>query len=62
MAKPAADVVVGVRLSRDLAKRADQLIGKLKQQELLSGERVSRSTVLRLAVARGLDALEKEYR
>jgi hypothetical protein len=62
MAKKLEDVVVGMRLPRETVKRADQLIAKLKQTELLAAERVSRSTVLRLAVVRGLDALEREYK
>lgn len=64
MAKKAgADaMVVGLRFEKDLLKRADSLIPKLKRGELAAVGSVSRNMVLRLAVIRGLDALEAEYK
>jgi hypothetical protein len=58
----AADMVVGLRFERDVLKRADSLIPKLKKGELAPVGRVSRNMVLRLAVLRGLEALEAAYK
>jgi hypothetical protein len=52
---------LGLRLPRDVIKRADQLIPKLQQTDLLAAVRLSRSVVLRLAVIRGLAVLEQEH-
>jgi hypothetical protein len=56
------DVVANVRLPRDWLARADQLVTHLeKREEVRAYGRVSRSMVLRLAVLRGIEALESEY-
>ncbi|MGH7789172.1 MAG: hypothetical protein ACRERC_20045 [Candidatus Binatia bacterium] len=61
--KPVAGaMVVGLRFDKDLLKRADNLIPKLKKGELAPVGTVSRNMVLRLAVLRGLAALEAEYK
>ena len=57
-----AESVVSLRLANDMLKRADRLIPKLAQTDLAAAGAMSRSTVLRLAIMRGLDALEKEYK
>ena len=57
-----AAMVVGLRFEREVLKRADALIPKLKKGELAPVGTVSRNMVLRLAVLRGLDALEAEYK
>lgn len=61
MPKPAVDLVVGVRLGRDVIRRADALIPRLKHHADLKAVRASRALIIRLAVLRGLDALEAEY-
>lgn len=52
-----------IRLPDELMNRADRLVPLLQRDpELLAiGARVSTSLVLRLAIVRGLDALEREY-
>ncbi|GMV98825.1 MAG: hypothetical protein AMXMBFR83_31730 [Phycisphaerae bacterium] len=51
-----------VRLSDDALARAVALVPKVAvRSELAAAGRVTRSDVLRLAVLRGLDALEAEY-
>ena len=53
--------IITLRLPKSFVERADTLIAQLAQDEeaLLLG-RVSRSIVLRLAVLRGLEALESQ--
>jgi hypothetical protein len=53
--------IITLRLPKSLVDRADALIDQLAEDEeaLLLG-RVSRSIVLRLAVLRGLEALEAQ--
>lgn len=53
--------IITLRLPKSFVDRADGLIAQLAENEeaLLLG-RVSRSIVLRLAVLRGLDALEAQ--
>jgi hypothetical protein len=53
--------IITLRLPRSFVDRADTLIAQLAEDEeaLLLG-RVSRSIVLRLAVLRGLEALETQ--
>jgi hypothetical protein len=53
--------IITLRLPKSFVERADALIAQLAQDEeaLLLG-RVSRSIVLRLAVLRGLEALEAQ--
>lgn len=64
MAKPEADrrqISVWI-LAEDL-RRADKLVAKMAKDTRLAGVgQVTRSTVLRLAVTSGLDALEQEYK
>jgi len=53
------DVQVVVRMPADLAARLDKLIPALVDgSDLAAAGRVTRSTVARLALARGLAALE----
>ena len=53
---------VGLRLPPDAIRRVDALMTKLAKDRTVSAlGQVSRSTVVRLAVMRGLDVLEKEY-
>jgi hypothetical protein len=55
----ANSVIVTLRLPKALLQRADELVPKLRDNdEMMAMGRVSRSTVLRLAVLRGLEALE----
>ncbi len=52
-----------LRLPPELLSRADVLLPLIAQDaELRTFGRVSRSSVLRLAVLRGLEALETQYR
>jgi hypothetical protein len=48
-----------LRLPEEFLKRADRLCAKLAKEPMM---RVTRSTVLKMAIARGLDALEQEYK
>lgn len=50
------DVHVAVRLPQDTLDRADELRG-----ELLAGVTVTRSDVLRAAIAAGLEVLEEKH-
>lgn len=53
--------IITLRLSKSLLRRADALINALaKDEEALLLGRVARSTVLRLALLRGLDSLEAQ--
>lgn len=53
---------ISIRVPSELLERADRLIGRLgKRAELRAwGGRTTRSNVLRLALLRGLDALEAD--
>ena len=53
---------VNMRVPKDLLKRIDRLIPKLAGKGDFAAFRVSRSAVLRLAIQRGVEALEKESR
>jgi hypothetical protein len=56
------DPVINVRVPREWLARADGLVPALAQDEAVrSIARPSRSTVFRLAVLRGIEALEHEY-
>jgi len=47
----------------DHLQRAEALVSKLSKHPLVAATgKVTRSTVLRLAIARGLDLLEKEHK
>lgn len=50
-------VVYGIRVSRELLARADKLTDLVSEP----GRNVLRAEVLRMAVYRGLEQLEKEY-
>jgi hypothetical protein len=54
---------IAVRIPDDLAKRLDRLMPKLlKDPTLRTFGRVSRSSVVKLALLRGVVALEAEYK
>lgn len=55
------DSITTFRLPKELAERADRLVPALKETELGMAMRVTRSAVLRLAMAKGLAALEQEH-
>ena len=57
------DAATQLRLPAEALARAEALIPALEAEPMLQavGRGVSRSSVLRLAVLRGLDSLEKEY-
>jgi hypothetical protein len=58
-----AGPLLSVRVSPDLLKRADRLIGRVgRDRAVTTIGRVTRSTVIKLALVRGLDALEAEYK
>lgn len=53
---------ITIRVNKDALKRADALARKVaKDSGVAALGRVTRSTVLKLAIARGLEALEAEY-
>ncbi|MCB9797280.1 MAG: hypothetical protein H6741_31715 [Alphaproteobacteria bacterium] len=53
---------IAIRLPAELIERADALIPTLEgDRELRTWGRVSRAAVIRLAVLRGLEALEREH-
>jgi len=53
--------IVTLRLPQSMVDRADALIPRLKEEDqMLMVGRVSRSIVLRLAVLKGLEALEAQ--
>lgn len=56
------ETLTSLRLPKSLLDRAGSLVEKLKKQPEFAVQRVTRSTVIRLALMRGLDALEDEHR
>jgi hypothetical protein len=57
------DPIVTVRLPEEWLKRAERLVAELRGDATLRATgRISRSSVLRLAVLRGLEALEAHYK
>ena len=58
----AHDAVVNLRLPRALLDRAEALVPALEADVKLQASRVTRAVVIRLALAKGLEALEEEYR
>jgi hypothetical protein len=55
--------LLSVRVSPDLLKRADRLVPKVARDKTVTAiGNVSRSTIVKLALMRGLDALEAEYK
>ncbi len=62
MARPkVSDRQMSLRVRQTDIDRAEALVAALEATELGVAGEVKRSTVLRLAIARGLDALEDEY-
>lgn len=59
--KPFQPIATSLRLPQDVLERADRLIPKLQNSpELRAGAgEVTRSVILRLALLRGLDELER---
>lgn len=53
--------LITLRLPEDLLDRADRLVPTVGAAGDLAAVRVSRSTVIRLALLRGLAALEQEF-
>ncbi len=54
---------VAVRIPNDLAKRIDRLMLKVgKDPTLATFGRVSRSSVVKLALLKGVEQLEREYK
>lgn len=58
-----ASVQLVIRVQASVAKRADDLKAKVARDRNLSAVgRITRTTVLKLALTRGLEALEQEYK
>ena len=55
------DAAIQLRLPSEVLERADELMGPMSRVPLLAAVRLSRSAVLRMALMRGLDALEAEH-
>ncbi len=55
------DKAITLRLPQELLKRIDQLIPKIGSHGDYQAKTVNRSTVIRLALVRGLDHLEREF-
>ncbi len=65
MAGKGSDAAIGLRLPSAMVKRADALKSKISHKDPTTaalGGKVSRSTVLKLALAEGLAVLEKRYK
>ena len=62
MAPDRADATITLRLPRSLRQRAQRLRKRMGQSPLAAVGQVTESAVLKLALARGLDALEAEYK
>ncbi len=60
MVKDGGEVVVGLRLPRDLVRATDALLPKLRKTEYRLTGRVSRSMALRLAIMKGIEVLQRE--
>jgi hypothetical protein len=61
--KGTADVRLSLRVPRDLNRRVESLVPKIaKDRAVATFGKVTQSTVLKLALLRGLDALEQEYK
>jgi len=61
--KSEAGAQTAVRLPPEMLRRAEALVSKMAKDPTLSAlGRVTRSTVLKIAVARGLQALEQQYK
>lgn len=58
-----AQIQVSTWVMKDDLRRAEALVPKLAKHPLIAAVgNVTRSTVLRLAITRGLDVLEKEHK
>ncbi len=56
-------MTVSARIPAEGVRRIDRLVNKMeKDQSLAALGNVTRSTVVKLALARGLDSLEREYK
>ena len=63
MRKGSADKKLSLRVTADVLRRADALRLKVaRNPNVLPLGQVTQSTVLKLALLRGLDALEAEYK
>jgi hypothetical protein len=63
MRKTGKAPLLSVRVSPETLKRADRLIPRLSRDPAITAiGNVSRSTVVKLALMRGLEALEAEYK
>jgi hypothetical protein len=61
--KGTADARVSIRVPRDVLKRTEGLRPKIaKDRSVAMLGKVTQSTVLKLALLRGLEALEQEYK
>ncbi len=61
--KGTADVRLSLRVPRDLGRRVEALRPRIaKDRSVATLGKVTQSTVLKLALLRGLDALEQEYK
>jgi hypothetical protein len=62
-ASDTASVQLVLRVQADIAKRADELKPRVtRDRNLAAVGRITRSTVLKLALLRGLEVLEREYK
>ena len=52
---------VSIRLPTDLVQRAEALVTKMAQDTEYQAWRISRTSVLRLALIHGLEGLEQRY-
>ena len=56
------DVHQAIRMSESLLRRADLLVSKMsRDEEVRAIGRITRSSVLRLAIAQGISGLETKY-
>jgi hypothetical protein len=63
MVASVAGVQISIRVPSDALKRADSLRSKVgKDKNVAALGKVTRSTVLKLAMIRGLEQLEREYK
>lgn len=56
------DAALTIRLPQELLDRAERLIPLLESHGPLAATRVSKAVVIRLALMRGLDELERDVR
>ncbi len=58
----AAATQIALRVSADIVDRADALVARIGKNPKMAVGRVTRTSVLKLAIARGLDVLEREHK